>query len=371
MRNKPMDPVGARQQTDQNRSGSTSGAFARRALIAGAVLTLVILILVFFWYAGNVLLLVFAAILVGVFLHGLSDWVRKHTPLSYSWSLAAVVPALLVLFGLSAWLFAASLIEQADQLTGQLPRAVQQLRQRLEQNAWGRQALAQLPRTNQAGSGSGSLMSAVSGFFTASLSGLVNVVVVLIVGLYLAAAPDTYTNGLVRLVPQSKRERAREVLGVLGYTLRWWLIGRFTVMAANGVLTGVALWMLGIPLAFTLGLLTGILNFIPNIGPILAAIPAVLLGLTVGSNKALYVVLLYVVIQNLEGFVLTPLVQQRTVALPPAVIILSQVLLGVLMGSLGVLLATPLAASVLVLVKLLYIEDVLGDPVDVPGEQGI
>jgi predicted PurR-regulated permease PerM len=137
----------------------------------------------------------------------------------------------------------------------------------------------------------------------------------------------------------------------------------------NGVLSGVALWLLGIPLAFLLGVLTGLLNFIPNIGPILAATPAVLLALTEGPTTALWVALLYVVLQNLEGFVLTPLVQQRTVALPAAVIILVQVLLGVLMGTLGVLLATPLAASVLVLVKMLYVEDALGDPIDVPGEQ--
>ncbi len=139
-------------------------------------------------------------------------------------------------------------------------------------------------------------------------------------------------------------------------------------MAVNGILTALALWLLGVPLPFMLGLLTGLLNFIPNFGPILAGIPAVLLALSGGPNQAMYVVVLYVVIQNLEGFVLTPLVQRRTVSLPPAVIILSQVLLGVLAGTLGVLLATPLAASVLVLTRMLYVEDTLGEPVDVPGQ---
>ncbi len=359
------------EQAEQEPSGtrSTLKAFTRRALIAGAVAILAIAVLTFFWYAGSVLLLIFAAILVGVFLRGLSDWVSSHTRLGPGWSLAAVLLGLLVLFVVGASLFAASLLEQGRQLAEQLPQAVQQVRQRLEQSAWGRQLLTQAPQGGQGGSGGGSILSAVGGVFSTTLGGLVNIVIVLIVGIYLAADPDTYSGGLVRLVPKAKRDRAQEVLATLGYTLRRWLIGQFLVMAVNGVLSGVALWLLGIPLPFLLGVLTGLLNFIPNIGPILAATPAVLLALTEGPTTALWVALLYVVLQNLEGFVLTPLVQQRTVALPAAVIILAQVLLGVLMGTLGVLLATPLAASVLVLVKMLYVEDALGDPIDVPGEQ--
>ncbi len=160
----------------------------------------------------------------------------------------------------------------------------------------------------------------------------------------------------------------REVLGALGYTLRWWLVGRFLTMAVNGLFSGIGLWLLGIPLALGLGLLTALLNFVPNIGPILSMIPAVLLALAEGPDKALYVLVLYLVLQNLEGFVLEPLVQQCTVALPAAIVIGSQVLLGVLLGSLGVLLATPLIACLFVLVKLLYVRDTLGDTIDVAGE---
>ena len=353
---------------EQSERRSTLGAFTQRAVIAGTIAVAAVLILAFFWYGGNVLLLIFAAILVGVFLHGLSDLLQTHTRLSPAWSLTVVVLVLLILFGLSFWLFAASIIEQTRQLAEQLPQAAQQARQRIEQYSWGRQILQLAPRAGEGGQGGGGLLSAVTGFFTATLSGLINFVVVLIVGLYLAADPGTYTGGLVRLLPRRKRTRAREVLGALGFMLRRWLIGRFVVMAANGALTGVALSLLGIPLALVLGLLTGILNFVPNIGPILAGIPAVLLAFTEGPTQVLWVVALFLVIQNLEGFVLTPLVEQQTVALPAAAIILSQVLLGVLFGSLGVLLATPLTASVLVLVKLLYIEDVLGDQADVPGQ---
>lgn len=358
-----------RPEAERSRTRAAPRSFVRRALIGATIAAGIVLVLAFLWYAGYVLLLLFAAILAGVFLHSLSEGLCRYTGLSHGWSLAAVVLALLILFGVSLWLFGASVADQAAQMAERLPQAVEHIRQLIEQYPWGRRLLAQLSRPTQGDGGGRDLMGALAGFFTTTLSALVNFVIVLVIGLYLAAGPAVYTGGLVRLVPSGKRERAREVLHVVGYTLRWWLIGRFAVMAANGALTGLALWMLGIPLAFGLGLLTGILNFIPNLGPILAAVPAVLLALLEGPTMALYVVILYVIVQNLEGFVLTPLVQQRTVSLPPAIILLSQVLFGVLAGTLGVLLATPLAATVFVLVKMLYIEDTLGEPVEVPGEE--
>lgn len=341
--------------------------FTRRALVAGAVAIGVVLLLALLWYAARVVLLAFAAVLVGVLLHALGDWIRRHTPLSYSWALATVVLLILLAVGLAGWLFGTRLADQAAQLSERLPQAVEQARQRLQQTGWGQRLLQQMQGSQGTSQGGGGIAGALSGFFRTTLGGLVDFIVVLIVGLYLAAKPDLYTGGLVRLVPLRNRPRAREVLGALGTTLRRWLVGRFTVMALNGILTGIGLWLLGVPLPFMLGVLTGLLNFIPNIGPILAAVPAVLLALSVGSTTALYTALLFLVVQNLEGFVLTPLVQQRTVSLPPAVILMSQVLLGVLAGTLGVLVATPLAAVTLVLVRLLYVEDTLGDPVNVPG----
>jgi predicted PurR-regulated permease PerM len=118
------------------------------------------------------------------------------------------------------------------------------------------------------------------------------------------------------------------------------------------------------PLALTLGLLAGLLSFIPNIGPILSFVPAGLLAIPQGFSQVLYVGLLYIGIQTVESYVITPPMQRRMVSLPPALTISAQVILGVLFGFLGLLLATPLAAAVLVLVKMLYLEDVLGEPPD-------
>jgi predicted PurR-regulated permease PerM len=185
--------------------------------------------------------------------------------------------------------------------------------------------------------------------------------VILFIGLYVAAQPGLYKNGFVRLMPLEKRNRAHEVLSAVGMTLRWWLIGKMMSMLVVGILTSLGLWLLGMPLALTLGTIAALLTFIPNIGPVLSAVPAVLLALLEGPTQVLYVLLLYLVIQTVESYFITPLIQKRMVALPPALILLAQVLLGVLVGGFGLILATPLAAAALVIVNMVYIEDVLHD----------
>jgi len=138
-------------------------------------------------------------------------------------------------------------------------------------------------------------------------------------------------------------------------------VGRAILMVVNGVFTALGLWLLGIPLALTLGTIAGLLNFVPNIGPIIAGVPAVLIAWTLGPVPALYVLLLYIFLQSLDGYVLTPLIQQRTVALAPALTITAQLLFGALAGTMGLLLATPLTAGTLVLIRKLYLEDVLDE----------
>ena len=132
-------------------------------------------------------------------------------------------------------------------------------------------------------------------------------------------------------------------------------------MAVVGLITTIGLWLLGIPLASTLGLITGLFEFAPFIGPILAAVPAVLIAFTQSPMDALYVIILYIAIQQIEGYLITPYVQKRAVDLPPALTIFAQLLMGVLFGLFGLLLATPLVAASMVIVRMAYIEDVLGD----------
>ena len=151
--------------------------------------------------------------------------------------------------------------------------------------------------------------------------------------------------------------------------MRLWMVGQLIPMIAIAVLTTVGLWILRVELAVTIGILAGLFNFIPNFGPLLALVPAALIALSDGPEKVLWVVGLFVFAQSLEGYVITPLVQQRMVQLPPVVTIAMQVVMGLLVGGIGVALAAPLTAAGLVLVKMLYVEDVLKEPTELPSEQ--
>lgn len=345
-----------------NTRNETCATFTRQTFIAGGVAVAAVMLLEFLWFAGYVLILFFSAILLAVFLRGLTSLVSKVTRLPYGVALAVTV--LLVAGGLvmCGWFFGTSIAGQAAQFVQTLRDAVSQLQNEIRTSPWGERLISQIHSFGKVASHEKSLLSAAAGLFSSTFEGVVYVVVTLVAGLYLAASPDLYRNGLLRLLPIPKRQRAGEVLDAVARSLCWWLVGRIMVMAINGMLTGLAMWILGVPLPFMLGLLTGLLHFIPNIGAIIASVPALLLGLMAGGPmKAAYVLAVYVLVQNFEGFVLTPLVQQRTVSLPPALIILSQVLMGMLFGVIGVLLATPLAAVLLVLTRMLYVEDVLGD----------
>jgi len=172
----------------------------------------------------------------------------------------------------------------------------------------------------------------------------------------LAANPRHYVNGVLRLLPERDRSRGEALARECGATLRRWLLGKLASMVITGVLTGVGLVLLGIPLALVLALLAALLGFIPNFGPILASVPAILLGLSHSPSTAAWVAGLHVVVQAVESYGITPLIQRKMVALPPALTIVAQMTLGVLVGGLGVVLATPLTALGLVLVRRLYVE---------------
>jgi predicted PurR-regulated permease PerM len=194
------------------------------------------------------------------------------------------------------------------------------------------------------------------------------VLVVLVAGIYLAAQPRFYATGAVKLVPPAKRQLAIEAMQDSERALRLWLKGQLIAMVAVGLLVGLGLWVLGMPSALALGLLAGILEFIPFAGPILSAVPAVLLALAVSPDLALWVVLLYFAVQQFEGLVLTPLVQQYAVDLPGVVLLFSLLAFGILFGVLGVILAAPLAVVTYVLVKRLYVIETLHTATPIPGE---
>ena len=191
------------------------------------------------------------------------------------------------------------------------------------------------------------------------------VVYVLFVTLYFAFSPAIYRRGVVALVPPGRRARAEQLIETLASTLRRWLGAQLITMAALGVASGIGLRLLGIPLAFALGLLAGLLLFVPYLGSIASAIPALLIALTVGPMHVLYVALLYVGIHLAESYLLSPLLQRRAVDAPALLVLGAQLIAGALWGILGLMFATPIVATALVVVRMLYVEDTLGAHDDV------
>jgi predicted PurR-regulated permease PerM len=362
-------------------------SFARRALIAVGIGIGLAALAMFLWYALYVLLLAFAAVLVGVLLRGAAEWVAGRFNIRVGWALGVVILALVGFFVLLGLFAAPSIVQQVESLADRLPQSLRKAEDTLRSHSWGRRIVgdqnpddapasqpASQPSTQptlvakvvEAGTGPQVIQRATR-LVNQLLQGLLALFVVLVSGVYLAAAPRMYVEGLLKLLPHPRRPRYRQVLGRLAFTLRWWMIGQLVPMAVIGTVTAVGLKVIGVDLWLILGLLAALFNFIPNFGPLISGVPAFLLALAEDPTSAMWVVLLYVSAQSLEGYVLTPLVQRKAVELPPALLILFQVLAGLLLGALGVVLAAPLLAVIVVAVKMLYVEDVMGDEVKLAG----
>lgn len=360
-----------KQEDTATRKPNRSPQISYRSFL-NRVLTIVGLVVAIWlvWYAIDVVLLAFAGILLAIFLRGLSDPLATRTSFKDKWALSVVLLILILAivgFGLYA---APQIANQVDQLVQTVPEGLQQLRGYVTQYQWGQTLLAQMPSPSEITSGQGNIFGRVTGMFSATSGILTNIFIVLFVGLFIAYNPKMYIDGFLKLIPQQKRERGHEVLDTMGQALRWWIVARVFSMAIISVLTMLALWFLGVPLAFTLGLITGIITFIPNIGSLLAVIPPALLALTQSPMTAVYVIIFYLVIQGIESNLLTPWLQERAVSLPAAMVLLAQVFMGVIAGILGIAFAAPLLAVLMILVNKLYIEDTLGEQSSMMAESG-
>lgn len=313
--------------------------------------------------ALDVLLLVFAAILLAILLRALASRLARHSPLGIAPALVVVALLALGLLVLAGWLLSRGVGAEIAQLAEALPRAAGEVRQRAAEVAWLQPLLDRLPGAGTTGTPRGDVLGRITGFLSTTFGAAANVLIAVVVGAYLAASGPTYRDGFARLFPPPRRPRVSQVLDELGTTLGWWLAAKFASMAVIGVLTWAGLASLGVPLATPLALIAALLTFVPNLGPLLSLVPAVLLALVESPQLALYVQLLYAGIQFVETYLVTPLMEKRMVSLPPALTITAQVLFGVLAGFMGLLLAAPLTTAGLVLVRRLWLEGVLGERV--------
>lgn len=314
--------------------------------VIGAALIAVLII------APDVPLVIFAGILLGLFLRGGGDWIALKTGIGAMWGMAAFVLAMLAAAAAIVLLAAPLIADQFDELVKRVPEAAQGLIDRIKQYSWGEDLIKQLRPEGMLQTGGIGVASAMANTFGA----LGHVVVILIVGIYMAIDPGLYLRGVLHLFSPSIRPRAEEVMHATARTMRRWLGAQLVSMTVVGVLTGTGLWILGIPLAPMLGLIAGLLTFIPNLGPILAMVPGILLALAMGTGTVIWVIAIYLAVQAVETYLITPIVQREMVSMPPALTITVQLLLGVLFGIFGLALATPIAAACMTIIMMVYVD---------------
>lgn len=338
-------------------------SFIRQALIFIGLVALALLL----WRVAYALLLAFGGVLFAVFLRGLAGKLAQWTGLGMRVSLAVVGVVLLALVGTGVAFLGPSVAARFGELSQTLTQGAEQVRSYLEQTGWGQTLLETLSQGKQQ---SGQLVSAAGRMVVGAVDAVLAVVLVIAAGIYLAASPRLYAEGAVYLVPQRHHARARELLATTGNALWSWVLAQFVIMAVVGVLTAIGLLLVGVPLAVPLGLIAGLLEFIPFLGPFLAAVPIVLVALTAGPQTALYAVLVLFLIQQVESNLLAPLVERWAVSLPPVLILFGTIAFTLLFGVLGAVFAAPLLVVVMVWTKMLYMRDALGEEVEVPGSRG-
>ena len=334
---------------------------AQHALVYVGIAVTVVIVLVLLWYAIDVVLLAFIGVLFAILLRAPADWLTARFGLREGWSLAIVGIVTFAALGIGALLFGRGILVQSLQLVDRVPEIIGALRERLGESEFGSRVLHAADSSGLFSGGDGQFIGRGLGLIGSTFGAIANVLIVMFFAVFMAIQPRPYVEGFLFLVPKRRRERAREVLYEIGEVLRRWLVGQAALAACVALLTGIGLLLLGAPFAIALGLLAGLMEFVPYIGPFIAAVPAILVGFADSPELAAKVALLFLAIQMIESYVLAPFIQHKAVYLPPAVILFSQVLMGAIIGALGVAVATPLAAAVMVAVSMLYVEDALGD----------
>ncbi len=341
--------------------GTRSGSWLKRPIVLWAIVVVVLIALRLLPTFAHVLLVLFGATVLAVLMDGVSVWLARNVRLPRWLGLLLFILLSLGVPVAVGWLLGARISSQFNQISQRASQGVNQVEGLLRQNDWTRPLVSGDAFKGSSGSSLSlrSIWNSTRSIFSTALGAVTNLLILAVTAIYLAVNPGFYRHHTLRLVPPERRARYGEVAARLGTTLRWWFVGRFASMAVTGTLTGLGLWIAGVPMALALGLIAGLLTFVPFIGPIVAAIPGLLVAWTQGRMTVLYALIVYVVAQALEGNLITPLIQKRTVAVPPALLISGQLLLGSLFGIWGVLWATPLIVVAMVVVQTLYLEDIL------------
>lgn len=334
----------------QKTTDTNGYSFTKKVWVVAGIFAFVVVMLLLLQATFSVLLLVLAGVLIAVYFRGLGGWIERKTNWQKNLCLAIAVVVTLLLLALFIWLVGSKLQQQVTELTDTLPKTIQKAKEQLSQSSLGQKVVDKISSPNS----QKKIGSLVSTFFKSSFGVLGDIYVVLFIGIFFTVSPKIYANGIVNLAPSQWKNKTRNVLNNIGTDLRKWLKGKLFAMLVVFVLTAIGLLIIGVPMWLVLSLIAGLLNFIPNFGPLIALIPAVLVGLLQSPSTALWIAALYILVQITESNFITPTVQHKLIKIPPALIIIAQLLVSPLTSAWGLILATPLMIIIQVLIKDLY-----------------
>ncbi|WP_373489036.1 AI-2E family transporter [Blastomonas sp.] len=311
-------------------------------------------------------MLVFAAIVLGAVFDAVAQWIFRIPGMRRGVALALSIIGIITLFIGAFVLFGSQLASEFDTIRETLPKAIKGLEGFLDRNGLGERAAA---LTEIGSEDISRLVSQAGGYALAVSSGIADFVLVLVGAIFLAADPATYRRGFLLLIPAKGEPVAEQALDDASRGLRGWMMGQSVSSLVVGVLTWIALTLLEVPAAGGLGIIAGLLDIIPLIGPVIAGVPAVLLAFTVSPMVALWTLLVFLGIQQLQGNFLQPMIQKHAVDVPPALLLFAVLAAGLLFGFIGVLLAAPLTIVTFVFVQRIYVRAILGKPIRIVGKE--
>jgi len=312
----------------------------------------------------EVLLLVFAALVLAAIFIAMTDLLCRLADMKRGFALTLSVLALLLLFVAVFALFGSQLADEYDTIRTSIPPALAQLQAAFDQYGMGEPARRLLV---DGGSNIAKYLPQAGTYMLSAGNSIANIVLLLVGAIFIAGDPGVYRRGLLLLTPSRGEDVVAAAIDDASRGLRGWMMGQAVSSVVVALLTWAGLALLGVPAAGGLGLLAGLLDVIPMVGPIIAGVPAVLLAFTVSPATAGWTVGLFLLIQQLQGNLLQPMIQKQAVDVPPAVLLFAVVAAGSLFGFIGVLLAAPLTVVVYVLVQRIYVKSLLGKDIKIVG----
>ncbi len=327
--------------------------FKQRAIYVVTLIATYLIAMAAVWEARVILLVLFAGCLGALVLTTLTSLLQSWMRISRMLAFAAVLAALGLAVGIGVWLRGPALAQQLGQLQVDLPDAARRLYLSVGKSNWGQWIISNAPDDGQWSNWLSYAASGIRGAMSMIMTTLACLLLVVMASIYLAAEPEFYLRGMQRILPPSIWPKVEACLRGAIHTLRFWLLSRLISMVAIGLIVFVGLWLLGIPLAGTLGTIAALLTFIPNVGPIASALPAMLIAFGISPMKGFLTVGVFCLAHFIEGNLVTPLADRRIVKLPPFLTLSLQLLLAPLTGVLGVALAAPILAATLGVVRVL------------------